>query len=101
MDCNASYVGQTGRKLKTRIDEHRKHINKNTSSKSVITDHRLHCNHDFDWDKVEILVESYYNKRLTFEMIYIKKQKNSLNLQTDTENLPDVYNNIICKLPTI
>ncbi|KYN17167.1 hypothetical protein ALC57_10579 [Trachymyrmex cornetzi] len=41
-DYDASYVGQTGRKLKTRISEHRKHITSITSSKSVITDPRLH-----------------------------------------------------------
>ncbi|EFN67524.1 hypothetical protein EAG_06209, partial [Camponotus floridanus] len=67
-------------------------INKNTSNKSIITEHRLHNNHDFNWDDVEILdIEAFYNKRLTSEMIYIKKQKNSLNLQTDTENLLDIY----------
>ncbi|KYN19120.1 hypothetical protein ALC57_08544 [Trachymyrmex cornetzi] len=75
-DCDASYVGQTGRKLKTRISEHRKHINSTTSSKSVITDHRLQCEHDFDWENVEVLdTEGFYNKRLVSEMIHIKRQK--------------------------
>ncbi|KYN17793.1 hypothetical protein ALC57_09923, partial [Trachymyrmex cornetzi] len=31
-DCDASYVGQTGRKLNSRITEHRNHINWNTNS---------------------------------------------------------------------
>ncbi|KYN03677.1 hypothetical protein ALC62_05373 [Cyphomyrmex costatus] len=51
-DCNASYVGQTGRRLKTRITEHRNHIRRNTSSRSVITEHFLQYGHDFDWDNV-------------------------------------------------
>jgi len=51
--CDASYVGQTGRQLKTRISEHKNHINRNTSALSVITEHRLHKNHDFDWERVE------------------------------------------------
>jgi len=34
-DCDASYVGQTGRQLKTRISEHKNHINRNTSVKRI------------------------------------------------------------------
>ncbi|KYM98107.1 hypothetical protein ALC62_11196 [Cyphomyrmex costatus] len=34
-DCDASYVGQTSRQLKTRITEHRNHIRHNTSTRSV------------------------------------------------------------------
>lgn len=35
------------------------------------------------------------NKRLISEMLHIKRQKNSLNLQTDTEYLDETYNAII------
>ncbi|KYQ56377.1 hypothetical protein ALC60_04785 [Trachymyrmex zeteki] len=45
-DCDASYVGQTGKKLKTRISEHFNHIKRNTSH-SAITEHRTHYNHEF------------------------------------------------------
>jgi len=41
ISCKDCDVGQTGRKLKTRIAEHRNHINRNTSVQLVITDHRL------------------------------------------------------------
>ncbi|XP_018366339.1 PREDICTED: uncharacterized protein LOC108763331 [Trachymyrmex cornetzi] len=98
-DYDASYVGQTGRKLKTRISEHKKHINSTTSSKSVITDHRLQCEHDFDWENIEVLdTEGFYNKRLVSEMIHIKRQKNGLNLQNDTVALNQVYMELIDKL---
>jgi len=30
-DCDASYVGQTGRLLKTKISEHQSHIRRNTT----------------------------------------------------------------------
>jgi len=89
-DCNASYVGQTCRSLKTRIAEHRNHINRNTTTQSVITEHRIGLSHDFDWNNVEILdVERFYTKRLISEMLHIRLQDNSLNLQTDTECLDD------------
>jgi len=95
-DCDASYVGQTKRTLNTRISEHRNHIRKNTPQASVITNHRLQFNHDFDWDNVRVLDEEMnYNKRLISEMIYIKKQKKGLNAQTDTELLDPIYNELI------
>jgi len=37
-NCEATYVGQTKRQLKTRIAKHRNHIKRNTSTHSVITD---------------------------------------------------------------
>ncbi|XP_070169669.1 uncharacterized protein [Polyergus mexicanus] len=90
-NCNASYVGQTSRLLKTRIAEHKNHIRKNTAQHSVITDHRPN-NHEFAWDEVEVLDEErIYGKRLMSEMIFITRQTNSLNLQSDTENLHHAY----------
>lgn len=98
-DCDGSYVGQTSRQLKTRITEHRNHIHRNISTHSVITDHRLQFNHEFDWDDVKILDrERYLGKRLISEMMFIKRQNNSLNLQSDTEYLHHAYVSILNKL---
>jgi len=36
-------------------------------------------------------LETNYNKKLISEMIHIKEQKNSINLQTDTEMLDSSY----------
>jgi len=84
-NCEATYVGQTKRQLKTRIAEHRNHIKRNMPTHSVIIDHRIISDHDFDWDNVEILdVERNFNKRLISEMINIKSQSKGLNLQTDS-----------------
>jgi len=94
-DCDASYVGQMGRLLKTRVGEHKNHIRRNTPSVSVITDHMVHHDHNMDWNNVEILdVEKFYHKRLVSEMLHIKRQKNGLNLQTDTDCLDRGYTSI-------
>jgi len=99
VDCNASYVGQTCRLLKTRTAEHKNHINRNTTTQSVITDHRIGFSHEFDWLNVDILdVERFYTKRLISEMLYIKLQDNSLNQQTDTECLDNGIISILNRL---
>src|SRR5436190_15151168 len=90
-DCDASYVGQIRRLSTTRINEHKNHMSRNAAQRSVITDHKL-LNHEFKWEEVEVLdSERNLNKRLTSEIIFIKKQKNALNLQSDTENLHEAY----------
>ena len=38
----------TSRKLKTRINEHKNDINKKSDNLSVISEHRLQSEHDFD-----------------------------------------------------
>lgn len=74
-NCDATYVGQTGRQLKTRINEHKKYINRNTTQQSVITNHCIDKNHEFDWDNI-LYTESTYYKRLISEMIFISAQRN-------------------------
>ena len=74
-------------------------IRHNTFVPSVITEHRQQYDHDFQWDKVKIFDENRnYKKRLISEMLNIKKQKNSLNLQTDMEGLHRAYIPIVNKV---
>jgi len=69
-DCDATYVGQTKRKLNIWILEHRNQINRK-SSKTVITEHRLRHSHDFDWLNVKILdSKRFYWKRIISENQY-------------------------------
>jgi len=44
--CDATYVGQTKRKLNTTVTEHKNDINEKTGKHSVITEHRLDKNHE-------------------------------------------------------
>jgi len=65
----------------------------------VVTNHRLSFNHDFDWDKPDILHrEKNKKKREIAEMFFIKKFKksnNSINMQKDTDNLNPIYDRLI------
>jgi len=52
----------------------------------------LQFEHEFDWDDVEILdSERYLGKRLISEMMFIKRQNNALNLQSNSEYLHHAY----------
>lgn len=83
------------------MEEHRYNVRLDSSKHSVVTEHMLQCNHSFDWENVRVLdTESNYYKRLISEMIHIKSQKISINLQKDSENLNDVFLEIIGDLAT-
>jgi len=82
-NCDASYVGQTKRQLRTRIKEHKSDIYKKSGPPSVISLHRLDFQHEFNWDNIKILDrEPSFYKRLIAEMIHIKKQSHSTNNRT-------------------
>jgi len=48
-------MGQTGRKD---IVEHRNHLRKNITH-FIIIEYRCSCNHEFDWNRVEILGKTF------------------------------------------
>jgi len=55
-NCEATYIRQTKRQLRTRIHEHVKDINKKSGSLSVfISNHRLENDHEMNWNGVEIV----------------------------------------------
>ncbi|KYN50572.1 hypothetical protein ALC57_07139, partial [Trachymyrmex cornetzi] len=97
-NCDCSYVGQTKKKLKTRIKEHKADIKK-SNNHSVVSLHQLQYGHQIDWENINILdSERLFYKRSISEMIHIKKQENGINNQNDTEKLPNIYLPIIQSL---
>ncbi|KYQ60037.1 hypothetical protein ALC60_00918 [Trachymyrmex zeteki] len=91
LDCNASYVGQTKRKAKTRIKEHKSNIKRSNDALTILSQHQIDKNHKINWENIKILdIEPYFQKRMTSEMIHIKKI-NGMNKQSDTEKLPEIY----------
>jgi len=87
-NCDMAYIGQTKRHLGTRIKEHKSNIKNSSGNFSVVTEHRLNFNHDFDWEKPNILhKERHRKKREIAEMFFIKKFDNNLNLQKFKPNI--------------
>ena len=66
--------------LRVRINEHK---NKKMSE-SVVCEHQLKFNHEFDWEHIKIVdYVSDYQKRLTCEMIHITFNRFSINKKED------------------
>ena len=64
-DCQASYIGETGRNLSTRLTEH-KRATRNGDVNNHIAEHHLQTKHQIDWDSA-ITYSTDYHQRLTLE----------------------------------
>ena len=66
-DCQATYIGETGRNLSTRLTEH-KRATRNGDVNNHIAEHHLQTKHQIDWDSVTCITYSTdYYQRLTLE----------------------------------
>jgi len=66
-DCQASYIGETGRNLKTRLTEHKRATRNGDANNHIAAHHQL-TNHNIDWDSARCLTYSTnYFQRLTLE----------------------------------
>ena len=90
-DCDAVYIGQSSRALKTRTKEHSKAaacFDKN----SQLAQHSQKTGHSFDFKNVSILhVCPRWNQRLFLEAWYSNKEENSINEHVE---FPRVYLNL-------
>lgn len=90
-DCPKTYIGQTGRCFKTRINEHRKSfINQKTDS--TFANHLINENHNFNPNFKILHIENKSMKLNLLESMEINKLKKKtdiiLNDQIDTNNSP-------------
>ena len=81
MDCDKSYIGETGRNLKKRIVERKYAVNRK-DGKNGIAVHANDHNHRVDWEGAKVLQEElrYWRKR-TLEAIHIHRRKQTSNLE--------------------
>ena len=78
-DCNAKYVGETGRQVKDRMAEHQRDI-RNKKAASKVYEHVKETGHSFKFDHVSVLDNCPQRKtRLHLESIYTFNEPNSIN----------------------
>ena len=93
--CNAVYVGETGRSVKTKKREHADAVKAFTTKKSALSQHVMDFDHRIDWDNVKILKsESHAYRRRVAESSLINQKPCSCNVinRNDGANFPTVYN---------
>ena len=93
-DCNAVYVGETGRSVRTRKREHAVAVKTFNTKKSVLSQHVMDFDHRIDWDNVKILKsESHAYRRRVMESFLINQKACSCNVINcnDGANFPTVY----------
>ena len=115
MNCDKVYIGETGRKLGTRVEEHKKDTeivtsNKqytrsqrqsltSTINKSAVTDHVATNNHVIDWKGTKIVDrEQHRPTRWIRESIWIRKHEgNIMNRDEGGYKLSRIYDNVLTK----
>ena len=93
-DCDAVYIGETGRSLKTRKREHFDAVKRMDVKKSALCQHIVDFDHFIAWDKAQILkMEANYSKRRTAESFFINQRAAEVNVlnRIDGANMPVVY----------
>ncbi|XP_053691042.1 uncharacterized protein LOC128739573 [Sabethes cyaneus] len=99
-DDGKVYIGQTGRKVETRVAEHKNDAKKG-EAKSGLSQHTVEEGHLFDFAKTRVL-ERIENQetRTTAEMFHIKilGDSKTVNLQRECGTFNAAYNGLVLKL---
>ena len=77
--CNIGYSGQTRRRLKAKLDKHRRKVINEEINTSSIASHCCSFNHYLDFTKACIVFSPFSTSHLNFyEAFYILKNSNNL-----------------------
>ena len=91
-DCQATYIGETGRNLNVRLTEH-KRATRNGNINNHIAEHHLKTNHRIDWDSAECATYSTdYYQRITLESWFTNLEQTPVNR---CQQLPKPYKRLI------
>ena len=91
-DCQATYIGETGRNLNVRLTEH-KRATRNGDINNHIAEHHLKTNHRIDWDSAECVTYSTdYYQRISLESWFTNLEQTPLNR---CQQLPAPYKRLI------
>ena len=88
--CSASYIGQSGRRLEERVEEHKKAVAAADFDSSALAEHAWKRGHPVDWASVEAMsIAHNLRTRVVREAFAIRSLNNILN--RDGGALPQEY----------
>ena len=85
-DCKSKYIGETGRNLFTRIEEHKKDVRIGKENSQVFQ-HSRDTGHTFNFNEAKVLQQNqnvWHRRRL--ESFYTLQHQNSINGAYDVAN---------------
>ena len=95
-DCNAIYIGESKRSLKTRSKEHQYAVRAGHTDKNEIADHCWEHGHRFDFEKKSVIDrESNWHARKIKESIHSLHDRNHIN--SVSYKLPDIWTPALTK----
>ncbi len=110
-NCDKSYIGETGRLFKTRLEEHQRDVDnapdeiftrntrklsQSTMNKSALTDHVQQENHVINWQEAKVVdKECHKRRRQVKEAIWIRKTGDTINRDEGTYELAHVWTDVI------
>jgi hypothetical protein len=94
-ECSKVYVGQTGRTIKARLKQHKRHVCLNQLEKSAVAEHSIKTSHRIDFDSTSKLgMATRYMDHLLKEAIEIWLHPDNFN-RDDRFNLSHTWRPII------
>jgi len=97
-ECDALYIGETGRSLSTRKKEHEASVRLCKPEKSALAEHAIKKGHSIAWNSTKVLVEeSRWHQRKWHESLLIAKNTNSITNRDSGRILPNNYIPLINK----
>ena len=97
--CPMAYVGQTGRRLQQRMQEHKRAVVQCDTTSSALAEHAWGFHHPVDWSNITVLDSHLHlHQRLVLEAIQIRTQPNLMNREEGVLN--QTYNSLF-RLPEL
>ena len=79
-ECGATYIGETGRTLHARLQEHKRAV-RNGDTNNGIAAHVLNTHHNIKWEDAQVLMsEAQLTKRKVKESLVIRRTPNNMNI---------------------
>ena len=112
-NCEGSYIGETGRLLRTRLEEHKKDaetsaadmarytrsnrkVSERTYNKSALSDHQNQLNHVIDWEGIRVLDrEAHQRNRQIREAVWIRRTRGAINRDEGAYDLSHIFDPVI------